>query len=84
LLGVGDATIHDLRRTFATVHGELGTPPEILKSLLNHTPRDITERVYNRATNLEPRRRAMAIWVDWLEQVLRGESMADNVIRFRR
>ncbi len=79
-LGVGDATIHDLRRTFATVHGELGTPPEILKALLNHTPTEITEKVYNLAVNLEPRRKAMFAWCSWLETVLAGPSDADKML----
>lgn len=81
LLGIGDATIHDLRRAFATVHGELGTPPEILKALMNHTPQEITERVYNHASNIEPRRKAMTVWGAWLETMLAGKSEADNVIR---
>jgi integrase len=69
---IGDGTVHDLRRTFATAHGELGTPPEILKGLLNHTPQEVTERVYNLALTLGPRREAMAKWCEWLEFVLDG------------
>lgn len=80
-LGVGNATVHDLRRTFATVHGELGTAPEILKALMNHAPQEITEKVYNLASNIEPRRRAMNAWCDWLQTVLQGKGEADNVIR---
>ncbi len=80
-LGIGDATVHDLRRTFATVLGELGTAPEVLKALLNHTPQEVTERVYNLAANLEPRRRAMEAWSAWLEQVINGERAADNIVR---
>ncbi len=71
-LGVGDAVVHDLRRTFATWHGEIGTPPEILSALLNHAPTTMTGKVYNRATNIEPRRRAMEQWCDWLELVTTG------------
>lgn len=80
LLGIGDATIHDLRRTFATQHGELGTPPEILKALLNHTPTEITEQVYNHALNLEPRRLAMEAWCNWLEVLFNkaARSMRDE------
>ena len=29
-------TIHDLRRTFATIHAEIGTPIHITERLLNH------------------------------------------------
>ena len=71
-LGVGDAVLHDLRRTFATWHGEIGTQPEILTALLNHAPTTMTGKVYNRATNLEPKRRAMERWCDWLALVTTG------------
>ncbi len=36
-------TIHDLRRTFATIAGEMGIPPYLLKKLLNHKSGDVTE-----------------------------------------
>jgi integrase len=78
VLGIGDATVHDLRRTFATVHGELGTRPEILKALLNHTPQEITERVYNHALNLEPRRQAMQVWCEWLHRVTTGQELSKD------
>lgn len=82
-LGIGDATVHDLRRTFATWHSEIGTPPEVLSALLNHAPATITGQVYNRATNVEPRRRAMANWCAWLERVIAGETVAENVVQLR-
>ena len=83
-LGIGDAHLHDLRRTFATWHGELGTQPEVLSALLNHSPKSITERVYNRASIVEPRRRAMTVWCSWLERVIAGEPVAENVVPLRR
>ncbi|MHB1731472.1 MAG: tyrosine-type recombinase/integrase [Leptospirillum sp.] len=36
-------TIHDLRRTFATIAAEMGIPPYLLKKLLNHKSGDVTE-----------------------------------------
>lgn len=83
-LGIGDATVHDLRRTFATWHGELGTPPEVISALLNHAPTTITAQVYNRASNLEPRRKAMVAWCAWLERVIAGEPVAENVVPMKR
>ena len=83
-LGIGDATVHDLRRTFATWHGEIGTPPEVLSALLSHSPQSITEQVYNRASILEPRRKAMTTWCSWVERVIAGETVAENVVRLRR
>jgi len=71
--GIGDATIHDLRRTFATVHGNIGTPPEVIGALLNHTPATITGRIYNRALMIEQRRRAMERYCQWLQYVIAGD-----------
>lgn len=71
--GGSQPTVHDLRRTFATFHGELGTSPEILSGLLAHSPDTITRRVYDRSTNLEPKRAAMARWCQWLELVIAGK-----------
>jgi integrase len=76
LLGVGDATVHDLRRSFATWHGELGTAPEILKALMNHAPEGITEAVYNRAELIEPRRKTMAVWCAWLKATVSAKAAA--------
>lgn len=84
-LKAGDsARVHDLRRTFATWHGELGTAPEVLSALLNHAPTHITASVYNRASLLEPRRRAMEVWCAWLERVVSGQPIAENVVRLER
>ena len=38
-----DFSLHDLRRTFATVATEIGVPPYLLKKLLNHRSGDVTE-----------------------------------------
>lgn len=80
-LSIGYATIHDLRRVFATAHGELGTPLDILRLLLNHAPMTVTEKHYNLARNLEPCRKAMEAYCAWLERVVTGNSKTDdNVI----
>jgi integrase len=36
LSGVTDWTLHDLRRTFATIHARIGTPVHVTEKLLNH------------------------------------------------
>jgi integrase len=66
-------TVHDLRRTFATAHGEIGTAPEILSALLNHTPSTLAAKVYNKAKNLQPRREAMERWCEYLELIIYGK-----------
>ena len=73
VLGINDGTLHDLRRSFATAHGDIGTAPEIISALLNHTPTSITARVYNRAVMIEPRQRAMTRYADWLQFVIAGD-----------
>ena len=44
----GDWTPHDLRRTAATLAGELGTPPYVIERMLNHQQRNPLERIYQR------------------------------------
>jgi integrase len=84
VLGVGAATVHDLRRTFATWHGELGTAPEVLAALLNHTPVGITASVYNRSSLLGPRTSAMTNWCAFLQRIISNENIVENVIPLQR
>ena len=80
-LKIGDATVHDLRRTFATWQAEIGTPHEVISALLNHSPSNITGQVYIHASNLQPRRIAMERWCAWLTEVIAGQKVSENVIR---
>ena len=54
-------TFHDLRRTFATKHAELGTPPHIIERILNHSSGSLSQiaRTYNRFKYLDEMRLAM-------------------------
>jgi integrase len=66
--GVESFTLHDLRRTAATMMAELGTPPHILERILNHvtgtTAQSITPlgRIYNRHRYLSEMREALCRW----------------------
>lgn len=42
-------TVHDIRRTYATIHAQIGTPPHVIERLLNHVTGTLTPlaRVYN-------------------------------------
>jgi integrase len=82
-LGIGDATVHDLRRTFATAHGELGTPSDILSGLLGHTPTTITRAVYDHSTLMEPKRQAMERYSAWLSRVIAGKHTHGAVVQLR-
>ncbi|WP_439375788.1 tyrosine-type recombinase/integrase [Bradyrhizobium sp. DASA03120] len=51
--GVGKWTLHDLRRTFRTIHARIGTPPHIAERLVNHiSSRSDVEVIYDRHTYL--------------------------------
>ncbi len=45
-----DWTLHDLRRTYSTIHARLGTPVHITEALLNHQSGTISgvAQIYNR------------------------------------
>lgn len=61
LEGVEPYTLHDLRRTFATVHAQIGTPIHVTEKLLNHVSGTISgvAAVYNRHSYVEEMRGAM-------------------------
>ena len=49
-IDVKDWTIHDLRRTFSTIHAEIGTPIHVTEKLLNHATGTLTPiaQTYNK------------------------------------
>lgn len=83
-LGIGDASVHDLRRTMATWLGEMGTDKALISALLNHAPKGVTDQHYNKASMLGPKRHAINTWSAWLERVIDGESVPENVVVFAR
>jgi hypothetical protein len=63
---------HDLRRTVATHMEELGIPPHIVGSVLNHDPKSykgITS-VYTRGDLIFERRKALTAWARFLSLIL--------------
>lgn len=54
-------TLHDLRRTFSTIHARIGTPPHITERLLNHQVGTLTPiaKIYNRYSYMDEMRAAM-------------------------
>ena len=62
--GVPDWTLHDLRRTHATIHASLGTPPHIVERLLNHASGTISgvAAIYNRFQYMDQMRTAIDSW----------------------
>jgi len=68
ICAVDDFTLHDLRRTAATMMAELGILPHIIERILNHitgsTAQSITTlgRIYNRHLYLDEMRDALTRW----------------------
>lgn len=70
--GLPHFTLHDLRRTFATNHAQIGTPIHVTEKLLNHVSGTISgvAAVYNRHFYLEEMGTAMQSYDEFLMSLL--------------
>ncbi len=71
--GVVDWSLHDLRRTYRTIHAKIGTAPHIGERLINHingVTSDV-EEIYDRWTYLPEMRRAVENYEGHLRSVLK-------------
>ena len=70
--GVPAWRLHDLRRTFRSTHGEIGTPREIAERLINHAAGVQTdvEAIYDRWTYLPQMRAAAERYEQHLTELL--------------
>ncbi|WP_299844163.1 site-specific integrase [uncultured Roseovarius sp.] len=70
--GLNHFTLHDLRRTFSTIHAKLGTPIHVTEKLLNHVSGTISgvAAVYNRHSYMEEMRAAMDAYDEYLAKLL--------------
>ncbi|MDC8783575.1 tyrosine-type recombinase/integrase [Roseateles koreensis] len=66
VLAGGKWTAHDLRRTGATLMGELGVRPDVIERCLNHTEQDRMKRTYQRHSYQEEMRAAWSLLGDRL------------------
>lgn len=80
-LSGGDWTPHDLRRTAATLAGELGTPPYVIERMLNHQQRNRLERIYQRQSLEAEQREGWRLLGERLELLTSGPS---NVVTLKR
>lgn len=64
--GIPAFTLHDLRRTGATLLSEQGYSPDWIEKALNHSLKGI-RGVYNRAQYAEQRKQMLQEWADYLE-----------------
>lgn len=53
--------IHDLRRTFSSNLGAMGTPPHVIDALLNHHSSSL-HKTYNRYLYMNEMRQALEVW----------------------
>ena len=70
--GVPNWTLHDLRRTYRSIHGQIGTPPEIAERLINHAAAVQTEveAIYDQWHYLPQMRHAVLVFEDHFKALL--------------
>jgi integrase len=76
LSGTSGWTLHDLRRTFRTIHARIGTPPHIAERLINHVngvASDV-EQIYDQYRYLDEMRIAMNNYERFLASILHLEA----------
>lgn len=78
-------TYHDLRRTSASLMGELGIPPHVVEAALNHKTGKVqgVAKVYNRYDYLQERKQALEALAARIEEVASGKGASSNVVRMR-
>jgi len=72
LSGVSNWTLHDIRRTYATIHARLGTSPHIIERLLNHVSGEISgvAATYNRHHYLPDQKKAIDAYDSFIQSLL--------------
>lgn len=78
---VADFRPHDLRKTGATVMGELGVTEFDIGRVLNHTRTGVTGRHYNLHMYEPEKRRALALWADRLAGIVGDTPPPSNVVQ---
>ena len=81
--GLSNYTLHDLRRTYSTIHAKIGTPIHVTERLLNHVSGTISgvAAVYNRHSYLEEMRQAVEGFEDYLENLFVSQDRFNNMPR---
>ncbi|MEJ2630929.1 MAG: tyrosine-type recombinase/integrase [Acidihalobacter sp.] len=84
ILSGGSWTAHDLRRTGATLMGELGVLSEIIERCLNHVEPSKIKRTYQRHEYTAEKRDAWRRLGDYLDELLNHKARAVIDLRARR
>ena len=71
--GNPDITVHGFRTSFSTLAREKGFNPDHVEKQLAHQLKDSVEAAYNKAEYVEPRRRMMQEWADYLDSLKNNE-----------
>lgn len=72
-------TIHDLRRTLATLISDLGVAPHVVEQLLGHSLGGVMA-IYNRSQYLPEKRAALDMWLEHINTI---SLAANNVASIR-
>jgi integrase len=67
--GLPNITVHGFRTSFSTLAREKGFNPDHVEKQLAHQLKDAVEAAYNRAEYLEPRRKMMQKWANYLDSL---------------
>jgi hypothetical protein len=74
----GKFTPHGIRVTGRTILGEQGHPRDLLERQLAHREKKLV-RAYDQGERLEPRRRIMQAWADYLDGLTAGGADVVNL-----
>lgn len=66
-------TVHDLRRSVATMLGEAKFNNENIARILNHTLPGVTQKIYNQYSYDDEKREILEAWARKLESIISGE-----------
>ena len=74
--------LHDIRRSVATGMAELGIEPHIIEAILNHVSghRSGVAGVYNKATYLEAKTKALELWAQHIGVIVAQASGANIIL----
>jgi hypothetical protein len=78
---VTDWVLHDLRRTFTTIHARIGTPPHVTEAMLNNKTGSRTlQRIYDRRDYLPQMRQALENYEAFLRGLLNASRSAGQPV----
>ena len=79
--GVTGWRLHDLRRTARTGLAEIGIPEIIAEMVMNHAPRNVLAKIYNRHEYAAEKRDALERWALRLREIT--EPPPENVVKLK-